>query len=264
LLGETRAKAAWLQSKNVLIFGLAILAGGGWTLAESRSAARAEEGPAASVQQRTLVAPTRYMGREIAKTMHYSGAAWLVRESRQRQEDCRQMLKELQVRPGQVICDMGCGNGFYTLRLARLTGSEGKVYAVDIQPEMLRMLRFRAREAKIDNVSPVLGSEIDPGLPENSLDLVLMVDVYHEFSHPGEMLQAIRKCLKPNGRIALVEFRAEDENVPIKRLHKMSKRQIRREFAANGFKIVRQFDGLPWQHMVFFARDSAPVSSDGR
>lgn len=202
-------------------------------------------------------APTYYMGREIATTMHYTGAAWLVRESRQREEDCRRMLDELHVEPGQAICDMGCGNGFYTLKLARLTGRQGKVYAVDIQPEMLDMLKRRAREAKIENLAPVLGTETAPGLPEGSLDLVLMVDVYHEFSRPEEMLGAIRKSLKPTGRIALVEFRAEDPAVPIKPLHKMSKAQILKEFPANGLKLVGQFDGLPWQHLMFFARDDA-------
>jgi ubiquinone/menaquinone biosynthesis C-methylase UbiE len=204
------------------------------------------------------------LGREIATTMHYSGAKWLVRESRQREEDCRRLLKELHVRPGQVICDMGCGNGFYTLKLARLTGREGKVYAVDVQPEMLDMLKQRAREAKVENVVPVLGTQTDPGLPAGALDLVLMVDVYHEFSRPEEMLRAIRESLKPAGRIALVEFRAEDPEVPIKPLHKMSKRQILKELPANGLRMAGQFDGLPWQHLMFFCRDDAPVTRKAR
>jgi ubiquinone/menaquinone biosynthesis C-methylase UbiE len=161
------------------------------------------------------------------------------------------------VRPGQVICDLGCGNGFYTLQLARLTGSKGTVYAVDIQPEMLTMVRRSAREADIENVVPVLGTETDPRLPANTFNLVLMVDVYHEFSHPEEMLAAIRKSLKPRGRIALAEFRAEDREVPIKPLHKMSKEQILKEFRANGLRLVGQFDGLPWQHLMFFSRDDA-------
>ena len=199
-------------------------------------------------------APARYMGREIATTMHYSGADWLVRESRQREEDCKRLLKELHVLPGQVICDMGCGNGFYALKLARLTGKTGKVYAVDIQREMLDMLKRRARAATLENVLPRLGTETDPKLPDNSIDLVLMVDVYHEFSQPEAMLKAIRKSLKPAGRIALVEFRAEDPNVPIKPEHKMSKQQILKEFPANGLKLTGQFDELPWQHLMFFGR----------
>ena len=197
----------------------------------------------------------RYMGRKIATTMHYTGADWLMRESRQREEDCKRLLKELHVKPGQIICDMGCGNGFYTLKLAQLTGTTGRVYAVDIQQEMLDMLQQRAKAAKLENISPLLGTDTDPRLPENSIDLVLMVDVYHEFSRPEAMMKAIRKSLKPGGRIALVEFRAEDPKVPIKPEHKMSKRQILKEFPANGLKLTDQFDELPWQHLMFFSRD---------
>jgi ubiquinone/menaquinone biosynthesis C-methylase UbiE len=197
------------------------------------------------------------MGRQIATTMHYTGAPWLVRESRQREEDCRRLLDELDVQPGQTLCDMGCGNGFYTIQLARLTDRQGKVYAIDIQPEMLEMLETRARQEGIENVQPVLSTETDARLPEKSIDLVLLVDVYHEFARPAEMLQAIRASLKPAGRIALAEFRAEDPEVPIKPLHKMSKKQILKEFEANGLKLVREFDGLPWQHLLFFARDGA-------
>jgi len=203
----------------------------------------------------TEAAPARYMGREIATTMHYTGADWLLRESRQREEDCKRLIKELRVKPGQVICDMGCGNGFYTLKLAQLTGKTGKVYAVDIQQEMLDMLQRRAQAAKLENIVALLGTETDPHLPAGSLDLVLMVDVYHEFSQPEPMLKAIRKSLKPTGRIALVEFRAEDPNVPIKSEHKMSKQQILKEFPANGLKLTGQFDDLPWQHLMYFSRD---------
>jgi ubiquinone/menaquinone biosynthesis C-methylase UbiE len=200
----------------------------------------------------------RYMGREIATTMHYSGAEWLTRDSRQREEDCKRLLAELHVKPGQAICDMGCGNGFYTLKLARLAGAKGKVYAVDIQQEMLDMLTRRVKSAKLTNIVPLLSTETDPRLKENSIDLMLMVDVYHEFSQPEAMLKAIRKSLKPDGRIALAEFRAEDANVPIKPEHKMSKKQILKEFTANGLKLSGQFDKLPWQHLMFFARDDAP------
>jgi ubiquinone/menaquinone biosynthesis C-methylase UbiE len=209
-------------------------------------------------------APAEYMGREIATTMHYSGAAWLTRESRQREEDCRRMLQELHVKPGQVICDMGCGNGFYSLKLAQLTGKSGKVYAVDIQQEMLDMLKQRTKKAKLENVVPLLGTETDARLPENSIDLMLMVDVYHEFSRPEAMLKAIRKSLKPGGRIALVEFRAEDDNVPIKPEHKMSKKQILKEFTANGLKLDGQFDKLPWQHLMFFVRDEGKKAAAKR
>ncbi len=194
----------------------------------------------------------RYKGRRIAPTMHYSHAAWLLRDVRQQEEDCEQLLQVLDVQPGQTICDLGCGNGFYTLRLAEMVGPEGKVLAVDIQPEMLSMLNERLEQANIHNVEPILGSVIDPHLPDASVDLMLLVDVYHEFSHPVHMLRAIRKALKPGGRMVLVEFRLEDPNVPIRLEHKMSKKQILREIPPNGFKLVREYDKLPWQHVMWF------------
>jgi ubiquinone/menaquinone biosynthesis C-methylase UbiE len=215
----------------------------------------------AAAQNSAPAAARFYKGREIAQTMHYEGAAWLTRESRQREEDCETMLAALDVKPGQTVCDMGCGNGFYSLELAKLVGENGKILAVDIQREMLQMLKERAADEKITNIDLILGSIVDPKLPENSVDIMLMVDVYHEFSHPEEMLAAIRKSLKPGGRVALVEFRAEDPNVPIKPLHKMSKEQIMKEFPPNGFKLVEEFNELPWQHLMFFERDdnaSAP------
>lgn len=199
-----------------------------------------------------------YQGRTIAQTMHYQGAPWLIRESREREEDCTTMVKQLDLKPGMIACDMGCGNGFYTLKMAAAVGEEGKVLAVDIQPEMLRLLQARADEAEIKNIDRILGEVHDPKLPAGELDLILCIDVYHEFSHPVQMLAAMRKSLKPTGRLVLVEFRAEDESVPIKPLHKMSKDQVNKELTANGFRLARQFDGLPWQHMMFFARDDAP------
>jgi ubiquinone/menaquinone biosynthesis C-methylase UbiE len=193
-----------------------------------------------------------YMGREIAQTMHYSGAPWLVRESRQREEDCRQLIEALAIQAGQVVCDMGCGNGFYTLELAQLVGPTGTVYAVDIQPPMLKMLSGRAAVAGLVNIKPVLGTVIDPRLPAGGVDMVLCVDVYHEFSHPVEMLAKIRECLADDGQLVLAEFRGEDPAVPIKPLHKMTKAQVRRELEANGFELAREYDRLPWQHLMFF------------
>jgi ubiquinone/menaquinone biosynthesis C-methylase UbiE len=198
---------------------------------------------------------THYKGREIAQTMHFLGASWLTRDTRQQEEDGQTMLEALAVKAGQTVCDMGCGNGFYTLELARLVGPRGKVLAVDIQPEMLSLLNQRARKAGLKNIEPILGTLIDPKLPADSLDLILLVDVYHEFSHPEHMLRAMRQSLKPTGRLVLVEFRLEDPEVPIKLLHKMSKQQILKELSPNGYKLVREFDELPWQHMMFFERD---------
>ena len=195
---------------------------------------------------------TQYMGREIAQTMHYTGAPWLVRESRQREEDCRLLLEALQIKPGQTICDLGCGNGFYTLELARRVGPEGIVYAVDIQPQMLRLLVARARQEKLFNIKPVLGTFIDPRLPNGKVDLVFCVDVYHEFSHPEKMLRCIRESLSDGGQVVLAEFRGEDASVPIKPLHKMTKAQVKKELEPNGFVLEREFDELPWQHLMFF------------
>jgi ubiquinone/menaquinone biosynthesis C-methylase UbiE len=217
--------------------------------------------PGFSAGEETTPLPLQeYKGREIAQTMHYLGAPWLTRESREREEDCKTMLAALHVKPGDVVCDLGCGNGFYTLKLAKLVGDKGKVVAVDIQREMLELLKDRAAEEKISNIEPVLGTTVDPKVPANSIDLMLLVDVYHEFSNPEEMLSAIRKSLKPSGRVALAEFRAEDPNVPIKPLHKMSKAQIMKEFPPNGFKLVEEFDKLPWQHLMFFERSDGPQS----
>ena len=206
----------------------------------------------AAVDQTVVIPPAQmhHMGREIAQTMHFTGAPWLVRESRQREEDCRTMLKALGVKPGQTVCDMGCGNGFYTLQLARLVGPRGVVYAVDVQPEMLQMLVRNAAEARLANIRPVLGTPIDPRLPAGGIDMMLCVDVYHEFSHPEAMLAKIKESLSPDGELVLVEFRGEDPAVPIKPLHKMTKAQVRAELEPAGFEMVREFDRLPWQHLL--------------
>lgn len=196
-----------------------------------------------------------YMGREIAMTMHYSGAEWLIRNEREREERCSLMLANLGVKPGMTVCDMGCGNGFHALKIAEMVGKKGMVFGVDVQPEMLKLLRDRFEKKGIENVVPILGSYHNPHLPKNSVDLILLVDVYHEFSHPEYMLRAMRDALKPKGVIVLVEFRLEDPDVPIKLLHKMSKVQVKKEMEANGFKLVKQFDKLPWQHMLFYGKD---------
>lgn len=196
-----------------------------------------------------------YFGRRIAQTMHYAGAEWLVRDSREREERCSLMLAQMGVKSGMTVCDMGCGNGFYSLPLAKMVGEDGQVLAVDVQPEMLQMLRERAEMYGLENITPILGSYHDPRLPPNSVDVMLLVDVYHEFSYPEEMLRGIRRSLKPDGVAVLLEYRMEDDSVPIKQLHKMSKEQIMKEWPANGLKLVKQYDGLPWQHMMFFGRD---------
>lgn len=201
-------------------------------------------------------ARAEYMGRKIARTMHYAGAEWLIRDSREREERASLMLEKLGVRPGMTVCDMGCGNGYHTLRLSKLVGPEGKVLAVDIQPEMLKLLSERAKRSRATNIEPILGALHDPKLPVGKVDLILLVDVYHEFSHPELMLRGMRESLAPGGRVVLVEYRAEDPEVPIRKLHKMTKKQVDRELTANGFRRVRSYDDLPWQHMLFYERDN--------
>lgn len=199
---------------------------------------------------------THYKGREIAQTMHWRGAEWLMRASREKDENAAAMLQALDVQPGWTVCDLGCGNGYHTLPLAQLVGPKGSVYAVDIQAEMLDLLAKRTEAAGITNVERIVGAAADPHLPGGSCDLILLVDVYHELSYPEHILAAIRRALKPKGRLVLVEFREEDPDVPIKPLHKMSKAQILRELQPNGFVLVEEFDKLPWQHVMMFSIDT--------
>jgi ubiquinone/menaquinone biosynthesis C-methylase UbiE len=213
---------------------------------DDNSQAEKSEGPPAMLE---------YKGRRIAQTMHWLGAEWLIRDEREREERCSLMLTSLGVKPGMTVCDMGCGNGFYSVQLAKLVGPKGKIYAVDIQPKMLEFLNERAAKAKVKNIVPVQGELWDPKLPQGEIDLILLVDVYHEFSHPEHMLAAMREALAPDGKAVLVEYRAEDRNVPIKPEHKMTKEQIKKEWLPNGFKLAKEFDRLPWHHMMWFEKD---------
>jgi ubiquinone/menaquinone biosynthesis C-methylase UbiE len=185
--------------------------------------------------------------------MSYEGGPWLMRAEREKEERCTQLLAALHLKEGDVVADVGCGNGFYTYKFAPLVGAKGRVYAIDIQPEMLELLRKEGEARHLGtNVTPILGTVVDPKLPPASVDLAFLVDVYHEFDHPVEMLAALKKSLKPAGRLVLVEFRLEDPNVPIKLLHRMSKAQMKKELAANGFEVAEEYDELPWQHVMFF------------
>jgi ubiquinone/menaquinone biosynthesis C-methylase UbiE len=205
-------------------------------------------------------APKTYMGRVVAAPMHWMGGAWLIRNKREREESALRMREELKLKPGMNVCDMGCGNGYHTLPMAKAVAPAGKAYAVDIQQEMLDMLQERNTKEGVTNMELILGTEDDPKLPDSSCDLILLVDVYHEFSKPDIMLAAMKKALKPGGSIVLVEFREEDPKVPIKPEHKMSKEQINKELSANGWKPVRSFEELPWQHMLWFS----PVEVQGK
>ncbi len=204
-------------------------------------------------------ARTEYLGRTLATPMSHLGASWLIRPERDEEERTSESFVQLKLTLGMTVCDLGCGNGYWTLPLARAVGKEGKVLAVDIQREMLHKLRERSGRLKLPQIEPVLGEIDDPKLPEGIVDLLLMVDVYHEFSHPQSMLWGIRRSLAPEGVVALLEYREEDPGVPIKPLHKMSKTQIIKEYEANGLKLVREYNELPWQHLMFFARDDSPL-----
>lgn len=194
---------------------------------------------------------TEYMGRTIAKTMHWTGAEWLLRQNREQEENAVLMLKELKVQPGWTVCDLGSGNGYHSLKMSETVGEKGTILAVDIQEQMLGMLKARAEGRGIKNIKTVLGEPWDPKLEKGSCDMILLVDVYHEIGHPVQMLKAMHDALKPAGVVALVEFRTEDEKVPIKVEHKMSRAQIYKEWQANGFVVEREFHGLPWQHLIF-------------
>ena len=195
-----------------------------------------------------------YVGREIAHVMGHQAADWLERPEREEQERSSELIKLLALKPGQVVADIGAGTGYLSWRMATNVAPTGKVYAVDIQQEMLDLLSRQMKERAITNVLTVLGTITDPKLPTNSVDLVLMVDVYHEFSHPYEMTQNIISSLKTGGRVAFVEFRAEDPDVPIKRVHKMSVDQVKKEAAAAGLTFDSVIEKLPWQHLIIFRK----------
>ena len=195
-----------------------------------------------------------YFDREIAHVMGHLGARWLERSAREIEEAPSKLIASLQLKPGMTVADIGAGSGYFTRRLARAVGPEGVVYAVDIQPEMLQILGTKMAKAGLSNYRPVLGKLKDPSLPPASIDVALMVDVYHEFEFPHEMMAAIRKALKPDGRVVFVEYRGELDWVPIKPLHKMTQAQVKREAAAQGFKWIETIDVLPRQHIVIFGK----------
>lgn len=193
-------------------------------------------------------------GRKYAGVMGPAGADWLVRTEREAEEKPDLALKLIGVPKGSTVGDIGAGAGYLTWRLAALVGPTGKVYANDIQPEMLGLLRTNMRQRKINNVETVLGTYDDPKLPPNSLDLVILVDVYHEFSEPQKMLRHIRESLKRDGRLVLLEYRAEDPAVPIRPEHKMSVAQVKMELEPEGYHVDRILEDLPRQHILIFKK----------
>lgn len=194
-----------------------------------------------------------YMGREISHVMGHLGAAWLERPTREREERTDLLLKNLPLAPDSVVADIGSGTGYFTFPMAKQV-PKGRVLAVDIQQEMLNIISARMASEGVYNIQTVLGSERSPGLEPSSVDLILLVDAYHEFAWPREMGDAMARSLKPGGRLVLIEYRAEDPSVPIKRLHKMSEKQTLREMEAVGLKLERNGKFLPQQHFMVFRR----------
>jgi ubiquinone/menaquinone biosynthesis C-methylase UbiE len=184
--------------------------------------------------------------------MSWQGVDWLFRETRIDEEQPEAMLDALRIPAGATVADVGAGAGYHTIRLARRVGPEGTVLATDVQPEMIQMLRRNVETAGLKNVKPLLCTHQDTKLPEGKVDLILMVDVYHECTDPETVLRGFHKALRPGGRLVLVEFRGEDPDVPIKPEHKMTVRQVRREVEPQGFTFKTSLEFLPWQHIVIF------------
>ena len=197
-----------------------------------------------------------YLGREIAQVMSFHGAQWLERPERVEEERPDLLLSALELKPGMTVADIGAGTGYYSWRMAQRVGAGGTVYAVDIQPEMIKLLERQMSQRGAANVKAVLGGLTDPRLPPASIDLALMVDVYHELEYPYEMLAAIVRALKPGGRMVFVEFRAGDAAVPIKPLHTMSEAQVRKEASVHALQWEKTARDLPWQNAIVFRKAS--------
>jgi len=196
-----------------------------------------------------------YKNREIAQVMGYGGASWLERGEREKEESPAKMLEALKLKAGMTVADVGAGSGYHAFRMGQLVGDTGKVIAVDIQQEMLDLITARAKKEKATNITPVQGTTDDPKLPAGEVDLILLVDVYHEFEFPHEMTEKMIAALKPGGRLVFVEFRLEDRDVPIKLVHKMTERQVLKELEE--FKDVEHDETiktLPWQHVIAFKK----------
>ncbi len=193
-------------------------------------------------------------GRKIAPVMGYAGAEWLERSEREKEEAPEMAIEAMGVLKGMNVADIGAGTGYFSIRLAGKVGPTGRVYANDVQPEMLARIRERTAKLHLTNIETVLGSEADPRLPIGKMDIVLLVDVYHEFSQPQRMLDAIRTSLKPDGRLVLLEYRKEDPTIPIRPDHKMSIPEVRTELEAQGFRMEKVLDTLPRQHLFFFVK----------
>ena len=257
------APRSWWPSATALLCAFTLLAVA-IGAAETNSLS---SGSAARYEIRAVHDPdgigTFYMGREIAGVMGHQAADWLDRPERQREERTDLLIPLLKIRPGDTVADIGAGTGYYTRLLAQAVGTNsamgngGMVYAEDIQPEMLDILTNKMAAAGIRNVRPVLGTLTDPKLPHASVDLILMVDVYHEFDHPYEMTEAMCRALKPGGRLVFVEYRREDPAVAIKPVHKMTEAQVRKEMSVQPLEWVETIETLPQQHVIVFRKKVA-------
>ena len=243
--------------RTALVLLLAALVAG---FAPGPGVAHAQDDPAAAKpkpkakRRRPLGTAGTYMGRPIAEVMTFHGADWLVRAEREQEEQPEAMLDALKINRGATVADVGAGVGYTSLKLARRVGPAGTVYATDIQPEMLALLRQRLARERVSNVEPVLGQADDPKLPLSAIDLILMVDVYHEFSEPQKMLRRMREALKPDGRLVLLEYRKEDPSIPIRPEHKMTVAEAKMEVEAEGFRLTKVDEMLPRQHILIFTK----------
>lgn len=244
----------FLLVRPAAVFSILVLATGCLSAADKASKKSKHPG----YTQRDKPAPGGtgkvYMGRDISHVMGHLGAGWLERKERETEEKPATLMKALRLKKGDKVADIGCGSGYFTRRLAKEIGPEGTVYAVDIQPEMLTILDAKMAEAGVANYKPVLGTISDPKLPAKTIDLALFVDVYHEFSHPYEMMDNICKSLKKGGRVVWVEYRKEDPTVPIKLLHKMSEAQVKKEASVHPLEHVETIGVLPRQHIIIFKK----------
>jgi ubiquinone/menaquinone biosynthesis C-methylase UbiE len=236
----TITQSIWKSAQRQLRFRLCLLALAGITTAFPLFLAAQTEHP--------------LTGRKIAGVMGVGGADWLDRHERESEEHPEQALDALNLKPGMVVADVGAGTGYMSLKMAKRVGPSGKVYAEDVQPEMLRMLRQNAGKEKATNVETVLGNETDPKLPAGQIDLILLVDVYHEFSQPQKMLQRMREALKPDGRLVLLEYRKEDPNVPIREEHKMTVKEVKAELEPQGLVLSQAIETLPRQHILILTK----------
>lgn len=255
-----------MKLKPAIPIALVLTACLGWVLFRTPQdmaappAAAAEESPAAPLESFYTQGPATpdgtgkfFHGREIAKVMGHAAIGWLERTEREQEEAPSKAIAAMELSPAAVVADIGAGSGFHTFLIAPKVPL-GKVYAVDIQPEMLDFVREKSAELSITNIVPHLGAIDDVKLPPGSVDAVLLVDAYHEFSHPAEMLASLVRSLKTGGRIYLLEFRAEDPRVPIKELHKMTETQARLELESAGLRFVSNRRHLPWQHFMVFEK----------